>query len=162
MERHRRALCSILSLFVLAFVGCDSPTAPEVNLRVTPVIQGYFSAGDAKQRLVIRSQAELTEAWNAMFITLDPQPEIPIVDFSQEMVIIARSGAKPSGGYCITIDSAVGTRQRMTATVRSGGPSAGNTIVPVVTHPFDVVRVPRRDEVTFTEVSFLGNCGPLT
>ena len=162
MERHRRALHSILFLFVLGLIGCDSPTAPEVNLPVTRVIQGYFSAGDASQRLVIRSQAELTAAWDAMFRTLSPPPEIPIVDFSQEMLIIALAGAKPSGGYCISVDSAVGSRRRMTVTVRSGGPSAGNPILPVVTHPFDVVRVPRRDEVTFSEVSFIGNCGPLT
>jgi hypothetical protein len=161
MVRHRWVLDSILFLFVLALVGCDSPTAPEVNLPVTRVVQGFFSAGDASQRLVIRSQAELTAAWDAMFRTLSQPPEIPIVDFSQEMLIIARAGAKPSGGYCITVDSAVGSGRRMTVTVRSGGPSAG-TILPVVTHPFDVVRVPRRDEVTFSEVSFVGNCGPLT
>ena len=162
MERHRRGLHSIRFLFVLARVGCDSPTTPDVNLPVTRVVQGYFSAGDASQRLVIRSQAELTAAWDAMFSTFSPPPEIPIIDFSQEMLIVARAGAKPSGGYCITVDSAVGSRRKMTVTVRSGGPSAGKAILPVVTHPFDVVRVPRRDEVTFTEVSFIGNCGPLT
>ena len=162
MEHHRAALHAILFLPVLAVVGCDSPTAPEVNLPVTRVVQGYFSGGTASQRLVIRSQTELTAAWDAIFSIFSQPPEIPIIDFSQEMLIIARAGAKPSGGYCITVDSAVGSRQRMTATVRSGGPSAGNAILPVVTHPFDVVRVPRRDEVTFTEVSFVGNCGPLT
>jgi hypothetical protein len=162
MERHRWTLHSILLVFVLALVGCDSPTAPEVSLPVTRVVQGFFSAGDASQRLVIRSQAELTSAWEAMFRTMSQPPEIPIIDFSQEMLIIARAGAKPTGGYCITVDSAVGSRHRVTVTVRSGGPSAGNAILPVVTHPFDVVRIPRRDEVTFTEVSFVGNCGPLT
>jgi hypothetical protein len=162
MERHRWALHSILFLFVLALVGCDSPVAPEVSLPVTRVVQGFFSAGEAPQRLVIQSQAELTAAWDAMFRTFSQPPEIPIIDFSQEMLIIARAGAKPTGGYCITVDSAVGSQRRMTVTVRSGGPSAGNTILPVVTHPFDVVRVPRRDEVMFTEVSFVGNCGPLT
>ena len=161
MERHRSAFHSILFLFVLA-LGCDSPAAPEVNLPVTRVVQGFFSAGEAPQRVVIRSQAELTAAWEAMFRTLSQPPAIPIIDFSQEMLIVARAGVKPSGGVCITVDSAVGSRRRMTVTVRSGGPSAGNTILPVVTHPFDVVRVPRRDEVTFTEVSFIGNCGPLT
>jgi len=162
MARHRWAFHSILFLLVLALVGCDSPTEPEVSLPVTRVVQGFFSAGDASQRLVIRSQAELTAAWDAMFRTFSQPPEIPIIDFSQEMLIIARAGAKPTGGYCITVDSAVGSRRRMTVTVRSGGPSAGNPILPVVTHPFDVVRVPRRDEVAFTEVSFVGNCGPLT
>jgi hypothetical protein len=162
MERHRWAFHSILFVFVLGLVGCDSPTAPEVNLPVTRVVQGFFSAGEASQRLVIRSQAELTAAWDAMFRTFSQPPEIPIIDFSQEMLIIARAGAKSTGGYCITVDSAVGSRRGMTVTVRSGGPSAGNAILPVVTHPFDVVRVPRRDEVRFTEVSFVGNCGPLT
>jgi hypothetical protein len=161
MKRHRLALRSIGFLFVLTFVGCDSPTAPEKNLPVTRVAQGIFSAGEAKQRLVIRSQAELTTAWIAMFITFDPLPAVPIVDFSQEMVIIARSGAKPSSGYCITVDSAVGSPMKMTVTVRSGGPTNGG-ILPVVTNPFDVVRVPVRDEVTFTEVSSIGTCGPLT
>jgi hypothetical protein len=162
MKRHRWGVRSILFLFVVAIAGCDSPTAPEENLPVNRVTQGFFSAGDVSQRLVIHSQAELTAAWNEMFRTLSPPPEIPTVDFSQEMVIVARAGAKPTGGYCITVDSAVGNRRRMTVTIRSGGPSAGQAILPVVTHPFDVVRVPRRDEVTFTETSFVGNCGPLT
>jgi hypothetical protein len=164
MERHRGALHSILFVFVLvlALVGCDSPTAPEVNLPVTRVIQGYFSAGEASQRLVIRSQADLTAAWDAIFRIFSEPPELPIIDFSQEMLIIARAGSKPSGGYCITVDSAVGNRRSMTVTVRSGGPTANNAVLPVVTHPYDVVRVPRRDEVTFTEVSFIANCGPLT
>jgi len=159
MERHARALPYLL---ILALIACDSPTTPEGTLPITRVVQGFFSAGDAPGRLVIRSQAELTAAWDVMFRTLSPPPEIPTVDFSQEMVIIARAGAKPSGGYCITVDSAIGSSRKVTVAIRSGGPTAGNTILPVVTHPFDVVRVPRRDEVTFTETSFIGNCGPLT
>ena len=162
MERHNRPLGSILFAAVLGLAGCGSPTAPEMNLPVTRVIQGYFSAGDSSQpqRLVVRSQADLEAAWNAVFLTLDPMPIIPAVDFSQEMVIIARTGAKPSGGYCITVDSAVGTSKKATVTVRTGGPT--QSLLPAVTRPFDIVRIPRSDEVTFTETSFIGNCGPLT
>ena len=116
-----------------------------MNLPVTRVVQGYFSGGTASLRLVIRSQTELTAAWDAIFSIFSQPPEIPIIDFSQEMLIIARAGAKPTGGYCISVDSALANRQRMTVTVRSGGPSASNPIVPAVTHPFDVVRVARRD-----------------
>ena len=46
-----------------------------------------------------------------MFRIFSHPPEIPTIDFSQEMLIIARAGAKPSGGYCITVDSAVGSRR---------------------------------------------------
>jgi len=156
----KRLLLAVWALAALA--ACDSPTAPEASLPVTRVLQGFFSAGETSQRLVIRSQAELAAAWTEMFRTQSPAPDLPVVDFAQEMVIIARAGAKPSGGFCIAVQSATGNSRRMTATIRSGGPSANVGVAPVITHPFDVVRVPRRDEVTFTEVSFLGNCGPIT
>jgi hypothetical protein len=67
MERRLRAVQSIPFVFVLALVACDSPAAPEDNLPITRVIQGYFSDGDAPARLVIRSQAEFAAAWDAMF-----------------------------------------------------------------------------------------------
>ena len=158
MELHRSVLYSVPFLFG-ALVGCESATTPETTLPVTRVVQGAFSDGEASQRLVIRSQSELTAAWQTMFSTVSPAPEVPAIDFSQEMVIIARAGSKPTGGYCIAVDSVVGSRQTMTVRVRSGRPSADMAVLPAVTNPFDVVRVPRRDEVTFFETSFVGNCG---
>ena len=160
MERY--AVRSILFSAVLGLAGCHSPTAPETNLPITRVLQGDFSAGDSPQpeRVVARSPAELAAAWNAMFLTRDPQPPIPTVDFTKEMVVIARTGAKPSGGYCINVDSAVGSSRKATVTVRTGGPTP--SFLPAVTRPFDIVRIPRADEVTFAETSFIGNCGPLT
>ena len=161
MERHHRAVRSILSLLVLGLVACDSPTMPETNLPVTRVVQGHFSDGDAPQRHVIQSQAEFNAVWRSMFRSMSPVPEAPTVDFSQEMVIIARAGLKPNGAYCISVESAVGNRKKATVTVRSGGATL-EAFVPTVTHPFDIVRVPRSDEVAFTETSFIENCGILT
>jgi hypothetical protein len=168
MERHRRAVRlrsghavgSILSLIVLGLVACHSPTMPETGLPITRVAGGYFSDGDASQRHVIRSQAEFDAIWRSMFRSISSEPA-PAVDFSQEMVIIARAGLKPNGAYCIAVASAVGTNRKATITVRSGGPPS-QALLPTVTHPFDIVRVPRRDEVTFTEQSVIENCGILT
>jgi hypothetical protein len=160
MERHHRAVRSILSVFVLGLVACDSPTMPETNLPITRVVDGHFSDGEASQRLVIRSQAEFDAAWRWMFRSISSEPA-PAVDFSQEMVIIARAGVKPSGAYCIAVASAVGNSKKATITVRSGGP-ASQALLPTMTNPYDIVRVPRSNEVTFTETSVIENCGILT
>lgn len=164
MVRYCRAFLWILWL-VPFLSGCEStPTGPTEALPVTRVVQGIFSGATTPDRRVIRSQQQLLDAWVVIFpgSPTSLPPPLPVVDFSSEMVIVAFAGAKPSSGYCIAVDAAAGNRRTATITVRSEGPSGAGGILPVVTQPFDVVRVPRRDEVRFTEVSVVGNCGPLT
>jgi hypothetical protein len=159
MVRHCRAFLSILCL-VPVLSGCEStPTGPTEPLPVTRIVQGPFSGATAPDRLVIRSQQQLVNAWAVIFpgSPTSLPPRLPVVDFSSEMVIVAFAGAKPTSGYCIAIDGAAANRRTARITVRSVAPSAMG-ILPVVTQPFDVVRVPRRDEVTFTEVSVVGDC----
>ena len=158
----RRIVASLVVLVSLTIAGCDSPSGPSETLPLTRVTQGYFGAPGPSQRLVVRSQQDFAAAWAAIFDNSSPQPPLPSVDFTQEMVIIALSGSKPSGGYCIAVEHAAGDRRSVTLTVRSGGPTANNPILPVITNPYDVVRVPRRDRVSFTEMSVITNCGPLT
>lgn len=149
-------------LFVLISPSCSSPTGPGDPLPVTRVVQGAFSSAETSQRLVVRSDADLAAAWTTMFRTLSDSPPLPAVDFSREMVIIALAGSKPSGGYCILVQAATGKSGWAEITVRSIGPTPSSALLPVITNPYDVVRVPRREIVRFTEVSEVGNCGPLT
>ena len=161
MSRH--SIVRLLGvLFVLVSVACESPTGPGDPLPVTRILQGAFSSADTSQRLVVRSQAELSAAWATMFRDESEPPALPTVDFSRDMVIIALAGGKPSGGYCIFVQAATSKNGLAEVMIRSIGPSPSSLILPVVTHPYDVVRVPRREIVRFNEVSEVGNCGPLT
>jgi hypothetical protein len=87
-------------------------------------------------------------------------PPLPQVDFSSEMVILAHAGEKPTRGYCIAVEAATGNRRDATVTVVTSGPPPGS-LLPVVTQPFDLVRLPRRDDVTFEEKSETRQCGTL-
>lgn len=162
--RIRRAPWSLPCL-VLLLAGCGTaPAGPTEPLPVTRIAQGPFSGASSPGRRVIRSQAQLQEAWPTIYpgSPTSLPPPLPSVDFANEMVIAAFAGSKPSSGYCIVIEAAAGDRRSATITVRSQGPTPDAVLLPVVTQPFDVVRVPRRDEVTFTEVSVVAPCGPLT
>jgi hypothetical protein len=142
---------------VLVLAACDSPTSPPEDLPVTRLTRGDFSALTTAQRLVIRSQGELDAAWAAMFQTQSHPPEKPAVDFTQDIVLLVGAGAKPTNGFCISVESATVSRRVMTVTVVS---TSGVGVLPVVTHPFEVVRVPRRTEsVTFIEKALTGQCG---
>ena len=151
---------SVLTLF--AAVACESPSAPRQPLPITRIQNGIFSHAQGPQRLVLRSQREFDDAWAAMFInvTMQPMPMLSI-DFSREMVIIVNAGPKPTSGFCIGVAAAAGDRRSMEVTVRSSGPTPNMGVLPVITHPFDVVRVPRRDDVTFTDESIVGSCVPV-
>lgn len=161
MSRH--SIVRLLGvLFVLISVACESPTGPGDPLPVTRILQGAFSSAETSQRLLVRSQAELAAAWTMMFRDLSEPPALPTVDFSRDMVIIALAGSKPSGGYCIVVQAAASKNGRAEIMIRSIGPTPATAILPVITNPYDVVRVPRREIVTFIESSEVGNCGPLT
>jgi hypothetical protein len=151
-------------LFTLGLAACaDSPTGPKEPLPVTRIEQGAFSSATTSQRVVIRSQQQLVAAWAVIHPAgpLALPPPLPVIDFATEMAVVVFAGEKPSGGYCIVVDGAAGDSRTIELTVRSVGPTPANGVLPVVTHPFDLVRVPRRDEVRFNEISEIGNCGPI-
>lgn len=158
MNRHRIVRAFVL-LSSIVVAGCDNPAGPKQSQPITRVLNGTFSHAPTPQRLVLRTAKEFEDAWAAMFINVTMMP-IPLdIDFSREMVIIVQAGAKPTSGHCIAVSTAAADRRSMEVLVRSSGPTPLMGILPVVTHPFDVVRVPRRDDVTFSEVTGNDGCG---
>ena len=159
MRRFRRVVTSIAGLAVLLTAACASPTEPSEPLPVTRITNGTFSKFTSPQRLVIRSEAGLLAAWAQVFGgPLALPPPLPQVDFSSEMIVLVASGSKPTSGFTITVDSASGTRETASVTVRSISPAPGCAILPAVSNPFDIVRLPQREEVKFVEQSGIQAC----
>ena len=152
---------SLAMAFVLAGAACDSPTDPEPGepLAVTRVTQGVFSKFDAPQRVTIRSQDALLAAWAQIFGgPLALPPPLPQVDFANEMIVLVAAGAKPTSGFLIVVDSASGTSNTASVTVRTLSPATGCVTAPAVSQPYDMVRLPRREAVKFVETSGVQNC----
>ena len=150
-----------IGLFVLALSACSSPTEPQPTepLPVTRVTQGTFSNFEAPQRLTIRSQDALVAAWAQIFGgPLALPPPLPAVDFASEMIVVVAAGARPTSGFLIAVDSASGTSSTASVTVRTLSPAVGCVTLPAVSHPYDMVRLPRRAAVKFVEESGVQNC----
>jgi hypothetical protein len=158
--RHRLYLRSLpVALCVFALAACDTPTEPSENLPITRISQGTFSRFDTPQRRVVTSQAQLLEVWAAIFGgPLELPPPLPSIDFSQEVVIVAAAGTRSSGGLTIAVESASANAREAVVTVLTTVPGPNCVTLPVVTNPYDVVRLPARSEVDFVERTEVRAC----
>lgn len=161
---------SLLAISLAAVVGgCATATEPalprdavalEVRPFVQPDLQYFHSGATDRQRLVLDDAEEWAEIWHRITEHLTPQPPVPVVDFSTEMVVVAAMGSRPSGGYRIVIDEAGEVDGRVFVVVREISPGRGCMVTAALTAPVAVVRIPRRAApVTFIERAEVSRCG---
>jgi protease stability complex PrcB-like protein len=138
----------IISAAVVA-AACSNPTAPGSPAAV--VIQRFgpsgrslaaFSGYDQPERFVIRDSATMAMVWETIYRGVSPRPDMPLVDFTRNMVLVVALGARPTSGYNIVLDSATLAADGLTVYTQISSP-AGGASLPFVTQPLDAGVVPR-------------------
>ena len=92
-----------------------------------------------------RTREELESVWSEHASRVLPRPELPHVDWSKEMVVIVRLGERPSAGYSIEVESIDTESSPWTVVAREKRPKEGALVPMMITHPFQIIAVPRRD-----------------
>ena len=168
----------LVSLFVLALMSATAfPTpqgaqqVPEKSIPVTRLVVTFgtnttpiWQAGIWDElRIVIRDRATWENTWKRIF-SPDPyhdpyqaMPPLPEIDFSQEMLIVAAMGRRPSSNYQIMVDGARERNNRVEVEVHNI--SICTSALGIITAPIDIVRIPRTDlPVTFNEIEVKRGC----
>ena len=70
---------------------------------------------------------------------------IPAVDFTQSMVVGVFAGSRPTAGFRITIESVVSDGPAIRVEYREERPSPDDLVAQMLTAPFHLVVIPRRD-----------------
>ena len=176
--RAARALTTALTTITLAAAalfaaacGSSDATAPDEAADATPraldvarfpalEIARASASADARQRVTITTDA----AWRAFWAGLVPDPRAggpaAPVDFAREMVIAAVMPIQPSAGSSLDIEKVTEFADHIEAEVVERTPGRDCFSATVVTRPFDVVRVARRDKpVRFVERTVVTPCG---
>jgi hypothetical protein len=154
----------VLSLLLLAciaaiFPGCDSGGQVEVQPLPEAEAMRYHSGMTTPQRLVVRDTATWTELWPQIVGSNRPIPPVPAVDFSDDLVIVAAMGTKPTGGYSIDVDEVRVASEDAAISVQSRSPATGCLVTPLVTAPLSIVVVPRfAGRPTFVEHASQRTC----
>ena len=125
---------------------------------VSAALQGHSGLADST-RMVIRNQSRFQDSWARLVAHVYPVPEMPSIDFSREMVIIASAGTKPSSGYSIRIGRLARVDGVIYADVVSERPGSSCLVNSMPTMPADLIIAPNSNEaVTFVERSTVRNC----
>jgi hypothetical protein len=94
---------------------------------------------------VLRSTAEWAEAWATIHEGQEPLPPLPPVDFVTDMVLLAATGTRQSGGFDVTITNASLDAGTLRVGVVETTPGRGCAVATVITRPVTAARVARHD-----------------
>ena len=113
-------------------------------------------------RVVVRDRDTWLDVWKRIY-QFNPNhsryPELPEIDFSREMVVVAAMGQKPTNGYSIIIDGAYERDDRLEVVVKSVINLKCFGWATIVTSPIDIVRLPKIEHpVVFREIEVVPDC----
>jgi hypothetical protein len=169
--RVRRLGTAVAAAAALVLAACgDAATAPEEPAAPQPLVLARFAtleeARGSAQPSTGQQRAVITTAtaWQTFWAGLLPDPRAggtpAAVDFSREMVIAAVMPLQPSAGASLDIETVTEHADHIEAVVVERRPAADCISATVITRPFDVVRVARRDKpVRFVERTAVASCG---
>jgi len=162
-----RSVGAAVAFVLVAGTGCstfpeitDGNRIPVTRFAAEPYSFTSNSGMFASERIVIRDVESWRAIWAEIFKGRSSAPELPQVNFAQEMVVVAALGSRSTGGFGILIDGANEAGNGATLiSVRtfSPGPRCGTT--QAITTPVDLARLARRDgEVRFVDRAEVHTC----
>ena len=147
----------------VAYQGKPVPITPMGPKRSGPRTSFRIGSNIVDQfRVVVRDRNTWLDVWKRIYQFNPSQgryPELPEVDFSREMVVVAAMGQQPSSGYAIIIDGAYERDDRLEVVVKSVINLKCGAVLTMVTSPIDIVRLPKIERpVVFREIEVVPDC----
>ena len=98
---------------------------------------------------VVRSEKEWEALWKEH--KADQKAIPPKVDFSNEMVVAVFLGQRPNSGFTVEVETRVDPldASRLVVFYKEAGPKKDRFVMPTVSYPFRMVRVPKAQSVVF-------------
>jgi hypothetical protein len=103
------------------------------------VAQGAMSNIEEPRQVVARTMAE----WQALWKEHDAQRAVPVVDFTQSIVVAVFLGTRPTAGFAVDITAVKTDGSRTIVEYRERRPPGDALLAQVLTSPFHIVRLSR-------------------
>jgi len=113
------------------------------------VAKGWQSHVDEPRQIVVRA----AEEWSELGHMIDPDRQLPEVDFSREMVVGVFLGTKPTSGFGVEIAAVRDQADALVVQYREAHPHPGLMVAQVLSSPYHLVAIPKRaGEVKFEKI----------
>jgi hypothetical protein len=155
-----------LFLAALVFVGagCTADPAASRSSASAPGLHDIYAASSSgllqAQRTVITGDADWTALWATVTSNENPPPPRPAVDLTQQSIIVAALGERPTGGFAIHIDSIRSAGEGRDVFVTTTRPGSTCATTQALTQPVHIVTAPAGSGATrFVETETTKDCG---
>ncbi|MFX1377921.1 MAG: protease complex subunit PrcB family protein [Promethearchaeota archaeon] len=131
-------LIGVFTLIPSILINIEGIADKSINFET--IAQGWNSDYTTHEYIVIDSQVLWVKIWDQTFSSIQPQPETPYIDFTQNSVIAVFSGFKPTGGYSINITK---IRVKITSVyvyVENISPPPEVEVPAVITFPYHIIK----------------------
>jgi len=146
---------TVLAAVTLVACAAGAPSGSggtPAELSFETIVDEVTSGLHERRREVIRDEAGWARLWAEVHEGVTPQPTLPPVDFSRDMLIAVTTGTRPTGGFDIEIRSVALRGQRLEVAVHETCPALGDRVSMGLTQPVEVVRLARLPQaLTFQE-----------
>lgn len=152
-------------LALVAILGCTPVVDPQLPPDGTPldgteqVLDAHYTGLVLRERTVIRDAQAWSRFWNQAHSNVMPQPRVPSIDFTRNIVVAAAMGTRNTGGYSIDVEGVYVAGDDVHVVVEERSPGTNCITTQALTAPAVAVRVPRVGaSVSFVERSQTVSC----
>ena len=153
-----KAMIGFVLIVAMLLSGCNA-VQPSLSLVHQASLNAATDVFPSETTLTIRDQPSWQELWSQMTRNTSPAPPVPTVDFAKDMVLLAATGTRPTGGYAIAITDGTQSSSGITVNVTIRSPGASCIVTQALTSPVDIATTPRSEgNVAFNVKRAEQNC----
>jgi hypothetical protein len=152
MPHRNLAVVFFTAAASVLIAGCSysqpDPGAPLYLERI--IVEPYqrltWTGIDDARSEVVRDRGTWVALWQQIWRNHSEAPELPVVDFSQEMVAFVSMGSQPSTGYYVELRAAYQTPGGVEIRGIAVSPATNCGVGAAITNPVDIARMPRVEQ----------------
>lgn len=160
MREIRRGIGCLL-LAAVAGAGCsEGESVPEGSLEALSSRARTYSGIKTRMRFTIRHPQAWKELWTRVHANINTMPELPNVDFDEQLVIVATMGETQNVLYKTHIERVTLEGGAASVLVNEETPDSSCMVQPAKGTPLDMYVAPRfNGEPTYVETEYVIPCG---
>lgn len=138
----------LLVIISFLFFACSSTQEVVSEKQVTykSVYASQDSGFEAPQTKVISNTTELKEVWTQAISRFHDKPEIPVIDFEKNQVLLIALGVKNNGGYKIEIEKIIENKNSIVVNYFENKPGVNCMIIQAIVFPFELIEIPKNSK----------------
>lgn len=151
---YKKIFPLIVISIILHGISCSGIFRASVDegkiIEFETLAKGGYGGIEEPVNMVIKDNEKWDSLWNKVYETRTPKPELPEVDFEEEMILAVFMGYCPTGGYSISIENIIEKEERLIVEKKVVTPGPDDMVTNAITHPFHIVKT----KITDKEIVF--------